>query len=99
MRQVVEARQQNPAQGPRLILGFAAETGDAQGSVLDYGRAKLVSKGCDFLAVNQVGEQLGFGQETNRVTLLAQGQDQAPVFEGSKYDLALQLLRHLAQHF
>lgn len=99
LRQVVEARQQNPAQGPRLILGFAAETGDAQGSVLDYGRAKLVSKGCDFLAVNQVGEQLGFGQETNRVTLLAQGQDQAPVFEGSKYDLALQLLRHLAQHF
>jgi len=39
----------------RLVVGFAAETGDSGGDVLTYGRAKLERKGCDLLVVNAVG--------------------------------------------
>ena len=31
---------------------FAAETGDADGTVLEHGRAKLERKGCDVVVVN-----------------------------------------------
>ena len=44
----------------QVIVGFAAETGDATGSVLEHGRAKLASKGCDLLVVNAVGGERGF---------------------------------------
>ena len=40
----------------QVIVGFAAETGDEAGDVLDHGRAKLERKGCDLLVVNAVGE-------------------------------------------
>jgi phosphopantothenoylcysteine decarboxylase/phosphopantothenate--cysteine ligase len=40
----------------RCWSGFAAETGDADATVLDHGRAKLARKGCDLLVVNEVGE-------------------------------------------
>ncbi len=53
-----------------LLVGFAAETGDEQGSVLDHARAKLARKGCDLLVANEVGDGLAFGQETNTVHLL-----------------------------
>ncbi|MCD2197828.1 bifunctional phosphopantothenoylcysteine decarboxylase/phosphopantothenate--cysteine ligase CoaBC [Actinomycetospora endophytica] len=39
----------------RLVVGFAAETGDEDHDVLSYGRAKLARKGCDLLVVNAVG--------------------------------------------
>src|SRR5690606_2266194 len=45
-----------------VIVGFAAETGDAEGSVLDHGRAKLRRKGCDLLVVNDVGAEQVFGR-------------------------------------
>jgi len=46
---------QNRASG-QVVVGFAAETGDERGSVLDHARAKLKRKGCDLLVVNAVGE-------------------------------------------
>ena len=42
-----------------LIVGFAAETGDATGSVMDLARAKLARKGCDLLVANEVGRRQG----------------------------------------
>ena len=39
---------------PAVVVGFAAETGDEHGSVLDYARDKLARKGCDLLVVNRV---------------------------------------------
>ncbi|WP_402465286.1 bifunctional phosphopantothenoylcysteine decarboxylase/phosphopantothenate--cysteine ligase CoaBC [Isoptericola aurantiacus] len=58
----------------QVVVGFAAETGDATGSVLDHGRAKARRKGADLLAVNEVGEAVGFGTDVNEVTVLdAQG--------------------------
>ena len=44
-----------------VIVGFAAETGDDTGSVLELGRAKLARKGCDLLVVNDVGGGAVFG--------------------------------------
>jgi phosphopantothenoylcysteine decarboxylase/phosphopantothenate--cysteine ligase len=53
-----------------LIVGFAAETGDETGSVMDLARAKLARKGCDLLVANEVGVDKGFGTDGNTVHLL-----------------------------
>jgi phosphopantothenoylcysteine decarboxylase / phosphopantothenate---cysteine ligase len=53
-----------------VIVGFAAETGDETGTVLELARAKLARKGCDLLVANEVGVDKGFGTEGNTVHLL-----------------------------
>lgn len=53
-----------------FIIGFAAETGDERGDVLDHARTKLARKGCDLLVVNDVSADKVFGQETNEVWFL-----------------------------
>lgn len=57
----------NPA---AVIVGFAAETGDDAGSVLDHGRAKLARKGCDLLVVNDVRGGKVFGASDNEAVIL-----------------------------
>ena len=59
----------NKLQG-QYIVGFAAETGDDQASVLDYGFAKLNRKQCDALVVNEVSKTKGFGTDDNAVVIL-----------------------------
>jgi phosphopantothenoylcysteine decarboxylase/phosphopantothenate--cysteine ligase len=54
-----------------VLVGFAAETGDADGGVLDHGRAKLARKGCDLLVVNEVGDGKAFGTADNAATVLS----------------------------
>ena len=54
----------------QVVVGFAAETGDDLADVLEYGQAKARRKGADLLAVNAVGDGLGFGTPDNAVTLL-----------------------------
>jgi len=72
----------------QLVVGFAAETGDAAGSVLEHGRAKARRKGADLLAVNAVGGGRGFGAATNAVTVLdGQGEVVAEA-EGTKRAVA-----------
>jgi phosphopantothenoylcysteine decarboxylase/phosphopantothenate--cysteine ligase len=72
-----------------VIVGFAAETGDVAGSVLDHGRAKLERKGCDLLVVNEVGGGKGFGTDDNTVHILRQGSaDVAQAGPASKEDVA-----------
>lgn len=56
-----------------VIVGFAAETGDGEHSVLDYARDKLERKGCDLLVANEVGVDKVFGQDTNTVYILRRG--------------------------
>jgi phosphopantothenoylcysteine decarboxylase/phosphopantothenate--cysteine ligase len=72
----------------QIIVGFAAETGDATGSVLDHGRAKLARKGCDLLVVNEVGEGRTFGQDTTSAVLLDREGTEQVVPEGTKHALA-----------
>lgn len=99
LRGLVQARDDSGRE--QLIVGFAAETGDAQTDPLEFGRAKLVRKGCDLLCVNQVGTDLVFGQDTTRVTIL-----EAPVqgraapdetVDGTKAEVAAALARRIAQ--
>ena len=54
----------------QVLVGFAAETGDASGDVLAHGRAKLAAKGCDLLVVNAVGPGKAFGQSDNTAVIL-----------------------------
>ncbi|MCW2695126.1 MAG: coaBC, partial [Modestobacter sp.] len=54
----------------QLLVGFAAETGDAEGDVLTHARAKLARKGVDLLVVNDVSAGRVFGRSDNEVTVL-----------------------------
>lgn len=81
----------------QLIIGFAAETGDATHSYLDYGKQKAARKGADFLAVNQVGDAAGFGDVETRLTLIDQKGDVHGEFTGSKRDVAGGLVAAVAQ--
>jgi phosphopantothenoylcysteine decarboxylase/phosphopantothenate--cysteine ligase len=85
----VLAELSGPARRPgQVVVGFAAETGDESGSVLDHGRAKLARKGCDLLVVNEVGEGRTFGQDTTSAVLLDREGGEQVVPEGSKQALA-----------
>ena len=55
---------------PRLVVGFAAETGDIE----SYARAKLVNKHLDLIAANRVGiPDGGFESDDNAVTVYGHG--------------------------
>ena len=71
-----------------VVVGFAAETGDATGSVMDHARAKLARKGCDLLVVNDVGGGAVFGSEDNEAVVLAADGSAVSVPLGSKSALA-----------
>jgi len=72
----------------QVIVGFAAETGDAGGSVLDHGRAKLAAKGCDLLVVNEVGVDRGFESDDNEAVVLGSDGSSTPIPRGPKTALA-----------
>ncbi len=68
----------------QVVVGFAAETGDETGSVLEHGRAKARRKGADLLAVNAVGPGRGFGTDTNDVTIVDRAGDVVATAHGTK---------------
>src|SRR4051812_17251177 len=68
----------------QLVVGFAAETGDAEGDVLTHARAKLARKGVDLLLVNDVSAGQVFGRADNEVTVLAADGTATPVPPGRK---------------
>jgi phosphopantothenoylcysteine decarboxylase / phosphopantothenate---cysteine ligase len=72
----------------QVIVGFAAETGDASGSVLDHARRKLAQKGCDLIVVNDVSSGKVFGRELSEVTLLEPGGEVTEVPPGGKPEIA-----------
>ncbi|HET7399483.1 MAG TPA: bifunctional phosphopantothenoylcysteine decarboxylase/phosphopantothenate--cysteine ligase CoaBC [Intrasporangium sp.] len=59
-----------------VIVSFAAETGDATGSVMDHARAKFARKGSDLQVVNEVGADRTFGADDNTVHLLRRDTDE-----------------------
>jgi len=72
----------------QVVVGFAAETGDDTGSVLDHARAKLARKGCDLLVVNDVAGGAVFGSADNQAVILSADGDRRDVPFGSKTALA-----------
>jgi phosphopantothenoylcysteine decarboxylase/phosphopantothenate--cysteine ligase len=71
-----------------VVVGFAAETGDETGSVLELARAKLARKGCDLLVVNDVSGGAVFGSPDNEAVILAADGAAVEVPAGSKDALA-----------
>jgi phosphopantothenoylcysteine decarboxylase/phosphopantothenate--cysteine ligase len=72
----------------QLVVGFAAETGDAEGDVLSHARAKLARKGVDLLVVNDVSAGQVFGREDNEVVVLAGDGGSTPLPAGRKDTVA-----------
>lgn len=72
----------------QVVVGFAAETGDETGSVLELATAKLKRKGCDLLVVNDVSGGAVFGSEVNKAVILGADGGHVDVQEGAKSALA-----------
>ncbi|MEN3302187.1 bifunctional phosphopantothenoylcysteine decarboxylase/phosphopantothenate--cysteine ligase CoaBC [Pseudonocardia sp.] len=72
----------------RLVVGFAAETGDEHTDALEFGRQKLARKGCDLLVVNAVGEGRAFEVPDNAGWLLGADGGETELANGSKALLA-----------
>ena len=77
--------------GP-FTVGFAAETQN----VLAYARDKMERKGIDMIAANQVGRNLAFGTDENRLEVLWSG-GQATLGPALKTDLADALLQRISR--
>ena len=60
------ARADNPAAGPAVLVGFAAETGDPVAEA----RRKLRTKQCDLVVGNQVGRGRVFGLDQTQAVLV-----------------------------
>jgi len=88
----VQARAAGQLPGMRAIVGFAAETGDANGDVLFHARAKLRRKGCDLLVVNAVGEGKAFEVDNNDGWLLASDGTELALQHGSKTLMASRIV-------
>src|SRR5699024_2292069 len=71
-----------------VIVGFAAETGDEDASVIEHATAKLARKGCDFLVVNDVGGGRAFDRLENEVTVLGDDGSAVPVPRSAKIAVA-----------
>jgi phosphopantothenoylcysteine decarboxylase / phosphopantothenate---cysteine ligase len=84
LAETVQARTAGQLPNMRAIVGFAAETGDANGDVLFHARAKLRRKGCDLLVVNAVGDGKAFEVDNNDGWLLAADGAESALQHGSK---------------
>ena len=83
---------------PKLVIGFAAETGN----LLINAEAKRVAKGCDWIIANDVSTDAEgksvMGSDSNRVYLLsAAGAESWPLLP--KREVALRLTAKIAQFF
>lgn len=78
------------------IVGFAAETGDADGDVLFHARAKLRRKACDLLVVNAVGDGRAFEVDSNDGWLLGADGTESALEHGSKTLMASRIVDAVA---
>jgi len=80
----------------QILICFAAET-DADRSVREqHAREKLEKKQADAVVLNQVGDQVGFGEVETEVTLIT-ASPQSQTFEGTKSSVAGRLLDALPE--
>lgn len=81
---------------PAVLVGFGAETGDAT-TVQRLGSEKAVRKGADLLAVNRVGEGVGFGNVASELFYFDAEGKQIGSAAGSKDALASDLLDRVTE--
>ncbi|MBX9574466.1 MAG: bifunctional phosphopantothenoylcysteine decarboxylase/phosphopantothenate--cysteine ligase CoaBC [Caulobacteraceae bacterium] len=78
---------------PKLVVGFAAETGD----LIVLAKAKLSRKGCDWIVANDVSADV-FGAEANAVTLIRADGSMEALDRRSKAEIARALAARIADH-
>jgi phosphopantothenoylcysteine decarboxylase/phosphopantothenate--cysteine ligase len=84
------------ADRPRLVIGFAAETGD----LVANGRRKLATKGCDWIVVNDVSREQGtFGGVYNTVQLIRTDAELETWPKLAKVEVAARLVARIVAHF
>jgi phosphopantothenoylcysteine decarboxylase/phosphopantothenate--cysteine ligase len=80
------------ARRPKLVVGFAAETGD----LIRYAEGKLKTKGCDWIVANDVAADKVIGGDDNTVALVsAKGVEQWA--KASKTEVARRLAGRIAE--
>ena len=87
LRGLVDERSRQTRLGDQIIVGFAAETGDAETTALDYARAKFRRKGVDLLVFNDVSDDQAFGHDDTMVQIITSDAGDINVgeeFHGSK---------------
>ena len=72
----------------QVVVGFAAETGDATADWREHGRAKFARKQPDVLVVNEVGADRGFGTDTNAVLIITADGHEREVPAAPKREIA-----------
>ena len=83
LTEVAHHREEN--RGPKIVVGFAAETE----KLIDHARAKLRAKQLDLIVANDVtAEDAGFSVDTNRVTLIWPDGKVEPQLLMSKHEVA-----------
>ncbi len=84
-------------QRPKLVIGFAAETQNVTANA----KAKLASKGCDWIVANDVSPRTGImGGDRNTVTLVTRDGDETKTETWppqSKEDVALELVKRIGE--
>jgi phosphopantothenoylcysteine decarboxylase/phosphopantothenate--cysteine ligase len=77
----------------QTVVGFAAETKD----VVSYAKKKLVTKNCDFIAANDVGQSgAGFAADTNEVLLIAADGSSVKLGPATKEAIAKEMIALVA---
>ncbi len=79
----------------QVLVGFAAETASDPGERENNAREKLASKKADVILLNEVGDQVGFGDVETAVTILSNASPQSLLVEGTKNSIADRLLEVL----
>ncbi len=84
---------------PKLVIGFAAETGDLE----KHAAEKFARKGCDWLLANDVGGGKTFGEEENEIVFFtknANGTIQSEAWpRASKAEIARTLAEKISSFF
>jgi phosphopantothenoylcysteine decarboxylase/phosphopantothenate--cysteine ligase len=78
----------------QYLVGFAAETQN----LLAYAQTKLVKKNADMLIANDVSKhQVGFGYDTNQVTILTKDQEPEVLPLQDKLSIARKIMQKISE--
>lgn len=102
LRGLVDERSRQTRLRDQIIVGFAAETGDAETTALDYARAKFRRKGVDLLVFNDVSDDQAFGHDDTMVQIITSDAGDINVgeeFHGSKDHVSQKVIAALSDQF
>ena len=102
LRGLVDERSRQTRLRDQVIVGFAAETGDAETTALDYARAKFRRKGVDLLVFNDVSDDQAFGHDDTMVQIITSDAGDINVgeeFHGSKDHVSQKVIAALSDQF